>query len=72
MKKLSELWAMTAGLKTTASALYWGTVCPSLLVLFPNGVPADVNKWVTIIGFFLTSIGVGDKFYRKYVDKRDN
>lgn len=65
MKNMIALWKAFNGRKTVIASIYWGSVLPSLLLIYPNGVPADVNKWTTIIGFFLTSIGLGHKWYKK-------
>lgn len=64
MKQLKAFWSLLDGKKTIVASLYWGFVMPSLAVLYPNGVPADINKWVTIVGFFLTALGLGHKYYK--------
>ena len=38
---------------------------PGLAVRYPEGVPANVNKWVVIAGFILTSIGLGHKMIKQ-------
>ena len=72
IKKIKELWQYADGAKTLIAALYWGTVMPSLLILYPNGTPPNVNKWCTIAGLFLTSVGAGHKFYKRLTVKNED
>ena len=69
MSKLKAVWSKLDGYKTTIAALYWGALMPSLAMLYPQGVPADVNKWVTIAGFVLSATGLGHKWYKKKEEK---
>jgi len=72
MKYLKSFWALLNGKKTLIASLYWGFVMPSLLVIYPTGVPVEVNRYTTITGFFLTAIGLSHKFYKvNVVDKGD-
>lgn len=64
MKYIKLVWQWLDGKKTGLAAMYWGAVMPSLLVMYPEGVPANINKWVTITGFFLTAAGLGHKWYK--------
>ena len=68
MNQLKAFWTYLNGKKTTIAALYWGTVMPGLLVLYPAGVPGNVNKWVTLVGLLLTSLGLGHKAAKAYLD----
>lgn len=65
MKFLAVLWNKLSGYKTTVASIYWGCVMPSLVLLYPDGVPSNINKWVVIVGLFLTSVGLGHKWYKK-------
>jgi hypothetical protein len=71
MQKLKAIWDSLSGLKTMIAAMYWGCAMPSLAVLYGDGVPPNIFKWVTIVGFFLTATGLGDKWYKKYRTKQD-
>ena len=71
MKTIAIIWLSMQGYKTIAASIYWGTVMPGALVMFPEGVPTDVNKWLVIVGFFLTSVGLGDKWYRRAREQAD-
>jgi hypothetical protein len=58
------------GKKTILASLYWGAVMPSLAVWFPEGVPGDVNRWVVTVGFVLSAVGLGHKWYKKTEEKQ--
>jgi hypothetical protein len=64
-----KIWQLLNGKKLVIASLYWGTILPSLILLYPAGVPADINKWVVIACFFLTSIGLGHKMYKKSIEE---
>ena len=61
MNALKQAWAWLDGKKCAIAAAYWGVVCPALIVLYPSGTPANVNKWVTLAGLVLTAAGLGHK-----------
>lgn len=54
-----KLWNYLSGKKRTIALLYWSVVIPALPIVFDNGVPADINKSVQIIGLLLSTIGLG-------------
>jgi len=56
---MKKLWAYLDGKKSKIALAYWTIVIPSLPVIFPDGVPTGVNKWVTVAGIVLSSIGLG-------------
>jgi hypothetical protein len=68
-KNIKAVWQAFNGSKTVIASIYWGSVLPSLLLIYPAGIPANVSKWTTIIGFFLTSVGLGHKWYKKTAEK---
>lgn len=66
---MMKLWQLLNGKKLIIAALYWQFVLPSLVLLYPAGTPPDINKWVVILGFFLTSVGLGHKMYKKSIEE---
>ena len=64
MTFIRRLWVWLDGKKTIIASIYWGAVMPSLLVIYPAGVPILVNRWTTVAGLFLSAIGLGHKCYK--------
>lgn len=71
MGAIKNLWQYFDGKKTIIASIYWGAVIPSLLVIFPQGTPPEIMKPVTVIGLFLTSMGLGHKFYKRQETEND-
>lgn len=69
MKILKKLWDSFNGKKTVLASIYWGTVMPGLAIYFPDGIPSNINRPVIVLGFFLTSVGLGHKWYKKRSDQ---
>jgi hypothetical protein len=65
MNQIKIAWQWLDGKKTIVAEIYWGTVMPGLAVFYPDGVPANTNKWVVLAGFLLTSIGLGHKMIKQ-------
>ena len=61
---MMRLWEWLDGKKTAIASIYWGAVMPSLLVIYPAGVPVLVNRWATVSGLFLSALGLGHKGYK--------
>ena len=72
MNQLKLFWSFLQGKKTIIAALYWGTALPALALLYPLGVPPDINKWFVIVGMLLSSIGLGSKWAKRQIEKQEN
>lgn len=64
---MRKLWAALSGKKRTIAALYWGIVLPSMPIVWPDGVPENINKIAVITGLVLTYMGLGHAAIKKYV-----
>jgi hypothetical protein len=61
---MKTIWSYLNGKKTILAEIYWGTVMPGLMLYYPDGIPGEINKLAVVIGFFLTSIGLGHKYMK--------
>lgn len=61
MKQVKIVWQWLDGKKTVVASIYWGTVMPGLALFYPDGAPPDINRWLVLAGFLLTSLGLGHK-----------
>lgn len=66
-----KFWDSLNGKKTVIASLYWGFVMPGLMLYYPTGTPIQVNRVVTLIGFFLTAVGLGHKFYKSNIADKE-
>jgi peptidoglycan-associated lipoprotein len=55
------IWKWLSGKKLIIAGLYWSVLIPALQIFYPDGTPKDVQKWVGLIGFVLTFMGLGHK-----------
>jgi hypothetical protein len=54
-----NFWKWLDGKKSKIALIYWTVVTPALPIIFDGGVPPNVEKAVTILGFLLSAIGLG-------------
>lgn len=64
MQAIKDLWKWFNGKKRQFALAYWTIVIPSLSVLYPDGTPTDVYKWVTIAGIVLSATGYGHAAFK--------
>jgi hypothetical protein len=56
---MDKVWRWFNGKKRSLALVYWSVVIPALPVVYPTGVPDDVNKIVVVLGIALSALGVG-------------
>lgn len=56
---MNKLWNWLDGKKSKIALIYWTVITPSLPVFFDKGVPDNVEKIVTVVGFALSALGLG-------------
>ena len=61
LSSIKAFWAYMDGKKTIIAATYWSIVEPTVIAIYPNGTPHDIAVTMTIIGVFLTALGLGHK-----------
>jgi hypothetical protein len=69
---LKNAWNYLDGKKTIIAATFWTIVMPTLNIIYPNGIPATLNKTTIIFGTFLSSIGLGHKAIKKFASSDDD
>ena len=62
---LKALWDKLSGKKRNIALIYWSVLVPALTILWPDGAPAEINKTSSIIGLFLTYLGLGHAAIKK-------
>jgi len=62
---IKKIWNVE-GLKRTTALLYWSVVSPSLPIVWPTGVPGNINKVYLIVGIFLSAVGLGHAAYKSF------
>jgi hypothetical protein len=67
MENLKKIWKFLNGKKTAFAAAYWFIVS-NVGVLFPKGIPENINELLVAIGTYLTAMGLGHKVV-KSLDK---
>ncbi len=54
-----KIWQWLDGKKRNFALLYWSIAMPSVLIIWPEGAPATVDKVLAIIGVVFTATGYG-------------
>lgn len=70
MNFLKAAWAWLNGKKTVFAVCYWSSIVPSLAVIYPNGVPANIQKTEIVIGLILSALGLGSKMVNAINNKQ--
>lgn len=56
---MKEVWKWLDGKKSKIALIYWTVIMPSLPIIYENGVPDNIEKTATILGYLLTALGLG-------------
>jgi hypothetical protein len=63
MKFLKSIWAFLDGKKTIIACIYWSFMLPALNIIYPNGIPGNLNKITLLTGLILSALGLGHKAF---------
>lgn len=58
MIKLRAFWDWLSGKKRNLALCYWSILLPSLAIIYPNGVPVNLNKTVLVLGVAFSALGI--------------
>lgn len=67
VEMIKKVWDID-GLKRFVALLYWSVVSPSLPIIWPEGVPTNINKAYLVIGLLLSALGLGHAAVKKYIN----
>ena len=60
-----KIWTYLSGKKRNIALIYWSLVVPAITILWPDGAPAEVHKTSSLIGLFLSYLGLGHAAIKK-------
>jgi hypothetical protein len=61
MSVFKNFWNWLDGKKTIIATIFWSVAMPALNILYPNGIPSNINKVTLLMGLVLSSLGLGHK-----------
>jgi hypothetical protein len=63
---MKKFWEYINGRKTTIACVYWSFMVPALAIIYPTGIPSNINKANLIIGLALSALGLGHKVVKNF------
>lgn len=62
---MNLIWTWFDGKKRVIALIYW-TILPLVPVIYPDGIPKELNNWLTAIGLLLSTLGLGHAAIKSY------
>jgi hypothetical protein len=60
-----KAWKYFSGKKRNIALIYWSLLVPAITIIWPDGAPAEVHKTSSLIGLFLSYLGLGHAAIKK-------
>jgi hypothetical protein len=71
MNFFKKLWTLLDGKKRNIAIIYWSVLVPSMAIIWPEGFnsPSSIvfYKITTILGIFLSALGLGHAYVKSQI-----